>query len=133
MSSIMNRTNQSTTEGIEIITDPTGDLIKRAKEKGYKVQIIDSKNIVESFPFKHLPMGNVSIGNGFIKCSKMRFFTLEEFDESLVQGYIKFIKTDTGLGVRVLDTYNNESKEEEENYIQSGYIKVGYPSKFDLN
>lgn len=129
----MNRTNQSTTEGIEIITDPTGDLIKRAKEKGYKVQIIDSKNIVESFPFKHLPMGNVSIGNGFIKCSKMRFFTLEEFDESLVQGYIKFIKTDTGLGVRVLDTYNNESKEEEENYIQSGYIKVGYPSKFDLN
>lgn len=129
----MNRTNQSTTAGIDIITDSKGDLIKLAKEKGYKLQIIDSKNLVESFPFKHLPMGNVSIGNGFIKCSKMRFFTLEEFDESLAQGYIKFIKTDKGLGVRVLDTYNNESKEEEENYIKSGYIKVGYPSKFDLN
>lgn len=129
----MNRTNKSAIAGIDIITDTKGDLRKIAKEKGYKVQIIDSKNLVESFPFKHLPMGNVSIGSGFIKCSKMRFFTLEEFDESLAQGYIKFIKTDKGLGVRVLDTYNNESKEEEENYIQSGYIKVGYPSKFDLN
>lgn len=129
----MNRTNKSAIAGIDIITDTKGDLRKIAKEKGYKVQIIDSKNLVESFPFKHLPMGNVSIGSGFIKCSKMRFFTLEEFDESLAQGYIKFIKTDKGLGVRVLDTYNNESKEEEEDYIQSGYIKVGYPSKFDLN
>lgn len=129
MSAIMNRTNQSTTAGIEIINDPKGDLIKVAKEKGYKVQIIDSKNLVESFPFKHLPMGNVSIGHGFIKCSKIRFFTLEEFDESLVQGYIKLIKTDIGLGIRVLDTYNNESKEEEEDYIKSGYIKIGYPIK----
>ena len=110
---VMNRINQSVTTGIDIITDPKGD----------------SKKLVESLPFKNVAMGNASIGNGFIHCGKMRFFTLEEFDESLVQGYIKLIKTDIGLGVRVVDTYNNESREEEENYIKSGYIKIGYPIK----
>lgn len=125
----MNRTNKSAIAGIENITDPKGDLTKVAKEKGYKVKIIDSKNLAESFPFKPLLMGNVGIATGFIQCTKISFFTLEEFDGNLVQGYIKLIKTDKGLGIRVLDTYNNESKEEEENYIKSGYIKVGYPIK----
>ncbi|WP_157456822.1 hypothetical protein [Carnobacterium maltaromaticum] len=125
----MNRTNQSVIAGIEIITDPKGDFKKNLKEKGYKVQVIDSKNFVDSFPFKYLPMGNVSISTGIIQCTKFRFFTLEEFDESLVQGYIKLIKTETGLGIHVVDTYNNESKEEEETYIKSGYIKIGYPIK----
>lgn len=62
----MNRTNKSAITGIEIITDPKGDLRKVAKEKGYKVQMIDSKNFVESFPFKRLPMGNVNIGSSML-------------------------------------------------------------------
>lgn len=60
---------------------------------------------------------------------KLRFFKLIEFDETLVQGYIKLIKTDKGLGIQIIDTYNKETKEEEEEYLASGYIKVGYPQK----
>lgn len=129
----MNRINQSVIAGKDIITDPKGDLTKLFKEKGYKINIFDSKNRKESVSFKPLPISNFSTNSGFIQCSKIRFFTLEEFDGNLVQGYIKLIKTVAGLGIRVVDTYNNESKEEEENYIKSGYIKVGYPSKIGFN
>jgi hypothetical protein len=60
---------------------------------------------------------------------KLRFFNLIEFDETLAQGYIKIIKTDKGLGIQVIDTYNLESKEEEEDFLNSGHIKVGYPPR----
>ncbi|EME7220753.1 hypothetical protein OHM08_002564 [Enterococcus faecium] len=83
-----------------------------------------SKNIVFYDP--KYEKGNCNMVVGGIKG---RFFTLEEFDETKAQGYIKLIQTEKGLGIKVIDTYNNESKEEEEKYINSGYIKVGYPPR----
>lgn len=67
--------------------------------------------------------------NRIVSVVKSRFFKLEKFDETLAQGYIKLIKTDKGLGIQVIDTYNKESKEEEEKYLALGYIKIGYPQK----
>lgn len=64
-------------------------------------------------------------GNG----RKSRFFCLKDFNENLAQGYIKLIQIENGLGIQVIDTYNLESKEEEEDFLNSGYIKVGYPPK----
>lgn len=64
-------------------------------------------------------------GNGV----KNRFFWLEDFNENLAQGYIKLVQIENGLGIQVIDTYNLESNEEEEEYLKSGYIKVGYQSK----
>ncbi|HAQ5747054.1 TPA: hypothetical protein ACQJHO_000820 [Enterococcus faecium] len=64
-------------------------------------------------------------GNG----RKSRFFWLKDFNENLAQGYIKLVQIENGLGIQVIDTYNKESKEEEEKYLALGYIKVGYPQK----
>lgn len=64
-------------------------------------------------------------GNG----RKSRFFWLKDFNENLAQGYIKLVQIENGLGIQVIDTYNLESKEEEEDFLNSGYIKVGYPPK----
>lgn len=61
------------------------------------------------------------------KGKKLSFFNLIEFDETLAQGYIKIIETDKGLGIQVIDTYNLESKEED--FLNSGYIKIGYPPR----
>jgi len=65
------------------------------------------------------------VGNG----RKSRFFWLKDFNENLAQGYIKLVQIENGLGIQVIDTYNLESKEEEKNFLSSGYIKVGYPPK----
>ncbi|WP_429947976.1 hypothetical protein [Enterococcus sp. DIV1297f] len=64
-------------------------------------------------------------GNG----RKSRFFWLKDFNENLAQGYIKLVQIENGLGIQVIGTYNLESKEEEEDFLNSGYIKVGYPPK----
>ncbi|EPH88364.1 hypothetical protein D922_03984 [Enterococcus faecalis 06-MB-DW-09] len=55
---------------------------------------------------------------------------MKDFNENLAQGYIKLVQIENGLGIQVIDTYNLESKEEEEeDFLNSGYIKVGYQSK----
>lgn len=81
-----------------------------------------SKEIVFTDPKK-----DTANPNQILSVVKGRFYTLEEFDETLAQGYIKLIQTEKGLGVKVIDTYNQQTNEEEEKYINSGYIKVGYP------
>ncbi|MDB1688325.1 hypothetical protein [Enterococcus casseliflavus] len=68
-------------------------------------------------------------GNG----RKSRFFWLKDFNENLAQGYIKLVQIENELGIQVIDTYNLESKEEEEDFLNSGYIKVGYQSKQLIN
>lgn len=73
------------------------------------------------------PKNDTANPNQILSVVKGRFYTLEEFDETLAQGYIKLIETEKGLGVKVIDTYNQETNEEKEKYINSGYIKVGYP------
>lgn len=58
-----------------------------------------------------------------------RTFKLSEFKEEWAHGYVKLEKLDDELFVRVIDTYNQESLEEELNYLEQGYVKMGYPSK----
>lgn len=60
---------------------------------------------------------------------KSRVFWLKDFNENLAQGYIKLVQIENGLEIQVIDTYNLGSKEDEEKYINSGYIKVSYPPK----
>lgn len=56
------------------------------------------------------------------KSVKSRYFSLEEFDPDLASGYARLVKTDKSVGIRVLDTYGNDTKEEEEKYLSEGYI-----------
>jgi len=59
--------------------------------------------------------------------SKLRTFKLKDFDEELAQGYIKLILSeDKKILVKVIDTYGHETKEEQEELLKKGYIKVGY-------
>lgn len=65
------------------------------------------------------------IGNGL----SVKSFPLSEFDESLAQGYVKLDQLNDALVVRVVDTYGLETKEEQDGYLNQGYVKVGYPLK----
>lgn len=51
------------------------------------------------------------------KSKKSQYFPLEEFDPDLASGYAKLVKIDKSLGIQVIDTYGNETKEKEEDFF----------------
>ncbi len=64
-----------------------------------------------------------SIGNP----RKFRWFSLSDFNVSYAYGYIKLVEREKELGIQVIDTYGLESKDDQEDYLSRGYLKLGYP------
>lgn len=60
---------------------------------------------------------------------KIRYFKLKDFKEEFACGYVKLEKSNNCLMVKVIDTYNLESLEDEQNYLELGFVKIGYPTK----
>lgn len=90
----------------------TGQLVKKD---------IVKCELLQNIPNHGLILGKSSFGK------KIRTFKLKDFDEDLAQGYIKLILSeDKKILVKVIDTYGHETKEEQEQLIKKGYIKVGY-------
>lgn len=77
-------------------------------------RIVKNKNVL-----------NITMGNP----TKIRFFSLDSFDVSIACGYIKFLKMNDKIFVRVIDKYNLEDAEKERYLLKEGYIKLGYRIK----
>lgn len=67
--------------------------------------------------------------------TKTRLYKLTDFNADLAQGFVRLITLDIDneLLVEVIDTYNQESLEREQDYLSFGYKKLGYSSEIAIN